>query len=75
MFAFISPSKNGTFNATSLGSQSLYARSLLAKIVENIPQRRLGSPHAVTRVVGFLIEDDSSFITGAVYSVNGGLDM
>jgi len=48
---------------------------VLQKIVDKIPQRRLGSPHEVARVVGFLLEDDSSYITGAVYTVNGGLDM
>jgi acetoacetyl-CoA reductase len=47
----------------------------LAKIVEKIPQRRLGRPEEVARVVRFLLEDDSSYITGAVYSINGGLDM
>jgi NAD(P)-dependent dehydrogenase (short-subunit alcohol dehydrogenase family) len=49
--------------------------NVLAKIVEKIPQRRLGAPHEVARVVGFLLEEDSSYITGAVYTVNGGLDM
>jgi acetoacetyl-CoA reductase len=47
----------------------------LSKIVEKIPQRRLGKPEEVARVVRFLLEDDSSYITGAVYSINGGLDM
>jgi len=47
----------------------------LAKIVEKIPQRRLGKPEEVARVVRFLLEDDSSYITGAVFSINGGLDM
>ncbi len=50
-------------------------QAVLQKIVEKIPQRRLGSPHEVARVVGFLLEDESSYITGAVYTVNGGLDM
>jgi NAD(P)-dependent dehydrogenase (short-subunit alcohol dehydrogenase family) len=49
--------------------------NVLAKIVEKIPQRRLGSPHEVARVVCFLLEEESSYITGAVYTVNGGLDM
>ena len=48
---------------------------VLAKVVEKIPQRRLGKPEEVARVVRFLLEDDSSYITGAVYSVNGGIDM
>jgi acetoacetyl-CoA reductase len=47
----------------------------LAKVVEKIPQRRLGRPEEVARVVRFLLEDDSSYITGAEYSINGGLDM
>ncbi|HZT12426.1 MAG TPA: beta-ketoacyl-ACP reductase [Candidatus Baltobacteraceae bacterium] len=47
----------------------------LAKVVEKIPQRRLGQPEEVARVVKFLLEDESSYITGAVYTVNGGLDM
>ena len=49
--------------------------NIIAKIVEKIPQRRLGSPHEVARVVCFLLEEESSYITGAVYTVNGGLDM
>ena len=47
----------------------------LEKVIEKIPQRRLGKPEEVARVVRFLLEDDASYITGAVYSVNGGLDM
>ena len=47
----------------------------LAKVVEKIPQRRLGEPSEVARVVKFLLEDGSGYITGAVYTVNGGLDM
>ena len=47
----------------------------LAKVVEKIPQRRLGKPEEVARVVQFLLEDDASYITGAVYAVNGGLDI
>jgi NAD(P)-dependent dehydrogenase (short-subunit alcohol dehydrogenase family) len=35
----------------------------------------LGTPEDVARVVQFLVEDGSSYITGATYSVNGGLDM
>ena len=48
---------------------------VLQKIVDKIPQRRLGKTDEVARVVCFLLEDESSYITGAVYTVNGGLDM
>jgi len=50
-------------------------QATLDTIVEKIPLRRLGRPEEVARVVRFLVEDESSYITGATYSVNGGLDM
>ena len=47
----------------------------LAKVVEKIPTKRLGKPEEVARVVKFLCEDESGYITGAAFHVNGGLDM
>ena len=44
----------------------------LAKVVAKIPVGRLGEPDEVARVVEFLADPDSAFITGQVYSVNGG---
>ncbi len=40
-----------------------------------IPLGRLGDPEEVARVVHFLAADKSSYITGQVWGVNGGLDM
>ncbi|MGH7364829.1 MAG: 3-oxoacyl-ACP reductase family protein [Candidatus Rokuibacteriota bacterium] len=48
---------------------------LLEKIVGQIPLGRLGRPEEVARVVHFLAADASSYITGQVWGVNGGLDM
>ncbi len=50
-------------------------KEALDKVIARIPQRRLGQPEEVARVVKFLLDDDSSYITGAVYDINGGLDM
>ncbi|GAC1566905.1 MAG: acetoacetyl-CoA reductase [Vulcanimicrobiaceae bacterium] len=50
-------------------------KDTLDKVIARVPQRRLGRPEEVARVVRFLLEDESSYITGAVYSVNGGIDM
>jgi len=50
-------------------------QAALDAVVEKIPLRRLGRPEEVARVVQFLLEDESSYITGAVYTINGGLDM
>lgn len=47
----------------------------LEKVVAKIPTRRLGKPEEIARVVCFLCEDDSAYITGAAFHVNGGLDM
>jgi len=50
-------------------------KEVLDKIAETIPIGRLGQAEEVARVVKFLLEDGSSYITGAVYTVNGGLEM
>ena len=39
------------------------------------PVDRLGDPTEIARVVRFLIDDNSGFITGATYDVNGGMYM
>jgi NAD(P)-dependent dehydrogenase (short-subunit alcohol dehydrogenase family) len=48
---------------------------ILARIIEQIPAGRLGTPEEVARVVAFLVDPDSSYITGQAYSINGGLYM
>jgi NAD(P)-dependent dehydrogenase (short-subunit alcohol dehydrogenase family) len=44
-------------------------------IVAQVPAGRLGQPDEVARVVEFLADPESAYITGQVYSVNGGLHM
>jgi NAD(P)-dependent dehydrogenase (short-subunit alcohol dehydrogenase family) len=48
---------------------------VMAKLTGQIPVGRAGTPEEVARVVHFLAADASSYITGQVWSVNGGLDM
>jgi 3-oxoacyl-(acyl-carrier-protein) reductase len=47
----------------------------MERVKQQIPLGRLGRPEEVARVVHFLCADASSYITGAVFSVNGGMDM
>jgi acetoacetyl-CoA reductase/3-oxoacyl-[acyl-carrier protein] reductase len=47
----------------------------LARIIGQVPVNRLGRPEEVARVVHFLAADNSSYITGEVWGVNGGLYM
>ena len=49
--------------------------NVLAKLTNQIPVGRAGRPEEVARVVHFLAADASSYITGEVWSVNGGMDM
>jgi acetoacetyl-CoA reductase len=44
-------------------------------IISQIPTGRLGKPDEVARVVEFLADPESGYITGAVFNVNGGLYM
>jgi NAD(P)-dependent dehydrogenase (short-subunit alcohol dehydrogenase family) len=47
----------------------------LERICAAIHLRRMGRPDEVARVVRFLAADSSAYITGQVWSVNGGYDM
>ncbi len=48
---------------------------LLADIVERVPVHRMGQPEEIARVVCFLAQDASGFITGQIWDVDGGLNM
>jgi acetoacetyl-CoA reductase/3-oxoacyl-[acyl-carrier protein] reductase len=48
---------------------------MLAEIVERIPMHRAGHPEEIARVVAFLAQDASGYITGQVWDVDGGLNM
>ena len=47
-------------------------KEALDKVIAKIPAGRLGEAWEVARVVEFLADPDSAFITGQIYSVNGG---
>jgi acetoacetyl-CoA reductase len=51
------------------------AEDVRNRIVAEIPVGRLGRPGEVARVVAFLAAEDSGYITGADFSVNGGHHM
>jgi acetoacetyl-CoA reductase len=72
--------KGVTVNAVSPG----YCRTALVEaipqavreqIVASIPVGRLGEPSEIARVVNFLADEESGFITGANIPVNGGYFM
>ncbi len=71
-------SRNILVNAVAPGFIETDMTSVLkdyvkAEIAKNIPLRRMGTAEDVANVVKFLASDDSSYITGQVISVDGGL--
>jgi acetoacetyl-CoA reductase/3-oxoacyl-[acyl-carrier protein] reductase len=48
---------------------------VIDRVTATIPLRRFGRPNEIARVVSFLCADESSYITGQVWGVNGGLEM
>jgi acetoacetyl-CoA reductase len=50
-------------------------QAAMDKVIAKIPVGRLGEPGEVARVVEFLADPESGYITGQVYAVNGGLYM
>jgi acetoacetyl-CoA reductase len=47
----------------------------LQRVIAQIPVGRLGEPTEIARVVEFLADPESGYITGEVYGINGGLYM
>ncbi len=73
-------SKGVTVNTVSpgyIGTEMVKAvrPETLEKIVGAIPVKRLGLPDEVASICAWLASDESSFATGADFSVNGGLHM
>ncbi len=48
---------------------------MVADFVERIPAHRMGQPEEIARVVCFLAQDASGYITGQIWDVDGGLNM
>lgn len=49
--------------------------SVLEQIISQIPVGRLATPEEIARLVAFLADDLSGFITGANFAINGGQHM
>jgi len=59
----------------STGGPLIFVAQAALELRTQIPMGRLGKPEEVARVVAFLAAGESAYITGQIWSVNGGLDM
>ena len=78
--ALESARKNVTVNAIAPGycdtdMVAAVPHDTLQSIIAGVPIGRLGTPEDVARMAAFLTDDDAGYITGATFSVNGGLYM
>jgi acetoacetyl-CoA reductase len=70
-------SKGITVNAVTPGfinteMVAAMPQEVLDKVIAQIPTGRLGEPNEVARVVEFLADPESGYITGEIYGINGG---
>ena len=66
--------RNITVNAIAPGIiDTEMTEEIPAEIVKQVPMKRMGSAKEVASLVNYLLSKDSSYITGQVIAVNGGL--
>lgn len=48
---------------------------IMQGIIDSIPVKRLGKPEEIARAITFIVDEESGYITGETFSINGGYHM
>jgi NAD(P)-dependent dehydrogenase (short-subunit alcohol dehydrogenase family) len=57
---------------TGMGRQEFDAQPIMQVMLDNTPAARLGRPEEIASVVGFLVSDEASFVSGIDLLADGG---
>jgi NAD(P)-dependent dehydrogenase (short-subunit alcohol dehydrogenase family) len=68
------PIETPMFSAGKLGVSEEQLQGIGAAILGQVPLGRFGKPEEVARVIGFLSSPAASYVTGAQFSVGGGIE-
>jgi glucose 1-dehydrogenase len=58
---------------TPINTALLRDKDKLSMVLEQIPLRRLGKPEEVAGLAAFLASSEADYVTGATYTIDGGL--
>lgn len=58
---------------TELLEKSFLNEDSKIRCANRIPMKKIGTPNEVANVVGFLASDEASYVTGGIYTVDGGV--
>ena len=65
------PIETGFLERTGMNEQAI--SEFGKNVAASVPLKRMGKPEEVAAVAAFLLSNDASYVTGAEYSVDGGL--
>ena len=64
------PTETNLWNIPNISPEAL--KNVKESVTKTIPLGRFGKPEEIANVALFLVSDEASFITGAIYNVDGG---
>jgi NAD(P)-dependent dehydrogenase (short-subunit alcohol dehydrogenase family) len=71
----VNPGPTNTAIFGKLGMPDEAIQEFASTMQNRIPLKRFGEPEEVANLVAFLASDDSSFMTGGEYNIDGGTNL